>query len=445
MNTPIYDFVKDYQSKNPIRMHMPGHKGVGPLGLEQLDITEIDGADLLYHENGIIKMSQENASELFGSEKTLYSTQGATLCIQAMLSTILFYAKEQRKKPIIFASRNAHKSFITACAHLDIDPIWIEEESSCLLSSSLTAETLSKFMDTSEESPVAVYLTSPDYLGNIIDVKRIAKVCREHDALLMVDNAHGAYLHFLPEPLHPLDLGADIVCDSAHKTLPVLTGGAYLHISKSAPKILKKYANASFSLFASTSPSYLILQSLDLCNAYLDRDYRKKLYEFCGKVVDLKKELKRIGFQVVTNEPIKITILTKSYGYTGTDLSELLQKRGLFVEFCDPDHIVLMLTPEQGDETLLKIIKIFSEIPPKAPILAFPPAIPFSNKRTTPREAMLSPFETLDVEESVGRVLSQPGVTCPPAIPIVICGEEITKEHLDVLQYYGIKQVNVIK
>jgi arginine/lysine/ornithine decarboxylase len=121
--------------------------------------------------------------------------------------------------------------------------------------------------------PCAVYVTSPDYLGNQQDLAGLSAVCAARGIPLLVDNAHGAYLHFLPQPAHPLDLGATACCDSAHKTLPVLTGGAYLHIAKNAPERYARDAKRAMALFGSTSPSYLILQSLDRANAYLAGGY----------------------------------------------------------------------------------------------------------------------------------------------------------------------------
>jgi len=444
MNTPIFDFVNKYVQDAPLRLHMPGHKGRGPLKIEQYDITEIDGADVLYHDSGIISESQNNASSLFGSAKTLYSTEGATLCIRAMLALMRYYANEQGEEPIIAACRNAHKSFVTACGLLNIDPIWISSSSGTLLSCKLDANEIDSFFAQQNKKPTALYLTSPDYLGNMMDIAAIAKACHKHGVLLIVDNAHGAYLHFLSDPSHPLDLGADLVCDSAHKTLPVLTGGAYLHISKKAPTILCDYADSALSIFASTSPSYLILQSLDLCNSYLNNDYKEKLYRFSARIVDFKKELRALGFQLIGDEPLKITVMTKPYGYYGTEIANLLKQNCLSVEFSDPDYVVLMLTPEFNEKMLKKILSAFSSIPQKAPILTFPPRISITEKVFSPREALFSASELLPTEDCEGRILAQPGVTCPPAIPVAICGEILTQEHLTAFRYYRIEKIAVV-
>ena len=176
MNKPICDFVNKYIKKKPIRFHMPGHKGKGFFGVEKYDITEINDADVLYFEDGIIKKSQENASHLFGSEKTLYSCEGSSLCVRASVYLIKKYALQNSKKPLVLALRNAHKTFITACAVLSIDVKW--QDCDDLLSSKIDLESLEK--DIIEYNPTAFYITCPDYLGNIVDIKSISKICKKY-------------------------------------------------------------------------------------------------------------------------------------------------------------------------------------------------------------------------------------------------------------------------
>lgn len=443
MNTPIFDFVEKYKKSNTLRMHMPGHKGKCFLGMESGDITEISGADSLYEADGIILESEKNAGFLFGAD-TFYSTEGSSLCIRAMLFLALTDAKENGRNPVILAGRNAHKTFINSAALLDFDIKWLySNDNLSYLSCVVDCNYLEKLL--LEENPAAVYITSPDYLGNLSDVAEISKLCHKHNTLLIVDNAHGAYLKFLKNSKHPVDLGADICCDSAHKTLPVLTGGAYLHISNSAPECFKNRAKNALALFGSTSPSYLILQSLDLANKYLSEKYSDKLEDFALKIKNMKKRLEDRGYNFVGDEPIKITIDAKLYGYTGKEFATELSKRNIEVEFCDFDYTVLMLTPEIADVELGALEKAMSDILKREPILIKSPKIPVPSKVMSVREAAFSLKEELPVDKSLGRVLASATISCPPAVPIVVCGEKIDEDCIACLKYYGIEKCLVVK
>ena len=328
MTTPIADFVNNYISSGAVRLHMPGHKGTPLLGPEPWDITEIPGADWLYDPRGIIRESEENAGALFGAD-TFYSAEGSSLCVRAMLFLAVLDAKRKGRKPLIAAGRNVHKSFLTGAALLGAQITWIYPgEGASYLSCAPTAEDVEAVFKAGEDAPAAVYLTSPDYLGNTVHgMAEIAGVCHRHGALLIVDNAHGAYLKFLNPSRHPMDMGADMCCDSAHKTLPVLTGGAYLHISKAAEAHLHENARHALGMFGTTSPSYLILQSLDLANRYLET-CPERLAAFAEKTAELKRKLRDRGFVLCGGEPLKITICPKSYGYTGDGLAGLLREKG---------------------------------------------------------------------------------------------------------------------
>ena len=358
MNTPICDFVKMYISQTNERLHMPGHKGCGLLGFEALDITEIAGADSLYEADGIIMESEQNASNIFGCD-TFYSTEGSSHCIRAMLYLALTHSGGNKK---VAAGRNAHKTFLSAAALLDLEVDWLIGNGENYLSLKLTAENLLDYFKNCTELPFALYLTSPDYLGNRLNIKEIAKICHKYGVLLLVDNAHGAYLKFLNSSEHPIDFGADLCCDSAHKTLPVLTGGAYLHIANSLDTYFKENAKSALSLFGSTSPSYLILQSLDMANKYLS-DYKSRLNDYVLKIQKLKQQLENLGYMLIGNEPLKITIFAKSYGYNGTEIANYLIQNNLIPEFFDADFITLMLTPENGDKAIDKIFNALKALP----------------------------------------------------------------------------------
>lgn len=423
-----------------MRLHMPGHKGVD----HPLDITEIDGADSLYEASGIIRESEQNAGRLFGAH-TFYSAEGSSQCIRAMLYLCALYARANKKKPLIAAGRNAHKAFLCGAALLDIDVTWLYprgEES--YLSCNIEAKELDGRLSSAKELPTAVYLTSPDYLGNTPDIEGIARVCHRHGVLLLVDNAHGAYLKFLSESRHPIDLGADMCCDSAHKTLPALTGAAYLHVSESAPALFSEQAKNAMVTFGSTSPSYLILRSLDALNPYLE-GYPQRLADFIGRVNACKEALKAHGYTLWGNEPLKLTVAPKSFGYTGKELAALLLKNDIVVEFSDPDFTVMMVTPETGAEGLERLTRAMLSIPKRKPICGAHPVLKQAERVMSPRDAMLSPSENVPTSHCLGRILAATSVACPPAVPIVVSGERISREAVSAFEYYGISSCMVVK
>ena len=424
---------------------MPGHKGVAVLGMESLDITEISGADSLYEADGIIAESERNASALFGAN-TFYSTEGSSQCIRAMLYLALLHARGQGiARPRIAAGRNAHKTFLSAVALLDLDVTWLYPDAAdSYLTCAVTAPMLERLFAEGEK-PTAVYVTSPDYLGNTVDVAALAEVCHRHGAQLLVDNAHGAYLKFLSPSRHPMDLGADLCCDSAHKTLPVLTGGAYLHISPSASFASVGEAKRALAMFGSTSPSYLILQSLDATNPILAESFAADLSALTERVALCRRALEACGYVCVGDEPTKLTICPKTYGYTGTELAQILREQSIECEFADPDYLVLMFTPACSGEDILYLSDILGKVPRRAAITEVPPAVRKPERVMSVREAAFAPCETVPAAESVGRILAAATVGCPPAVPIVVSGERIDESAVAQFAYYGIESCVVVR
>lgn len=420
---------------------MPGHKGNGPLGFEKLDITEFDGADSLFSANGIIKESEENARKLFNTGATLYSCEGSSLSIRAMLYLAMINKADNQGNYVI-ATRNSHSAFITASALLGFDIMWLSTGKH--LSCKITALDIEKALSSVDKMPFAVYVTSPDYLGNMLNIEEISKVCKKYSVPLLVDNAHGAYLRFLENDIHPISLGADMCCDSAHKTLPALTGGAYLHIAKKEDNYISLAKNA-MRLFASTSPSYLILSSLDLCNKYLDSEFKDELKNAICLIKDLKNQLSFLGFLIEGDEELKITISTKDYGYYGYEIAELLKNEGIFVEFYDSDYVVLMLSAQTSNIDVEKIKIALSSIERKDKIIDTPPLISLPKKKYSIREASLMQSEEISVDLALGRALASSSVACPPAINVINAGEVFDKDIINACKYYGIDIVRVIK
>lgn len=438
MNTPVADFVQRYAKAGTARLHMPGHKGRCFLGCEPWDITEIHGADALYEAEGILAESEQNAAALFGSQRTCYSTEGSSQCIRAML----YLAVAASGSHTVVAARNVHRAFVSAAALLDLEIRWLwPEESRSLCGCPISPAQLEETLNSLPEPPAAVYLTSPDYLGGMAQIPALAQVCHQHGTLLLVDNAHGAYLRFLQPSLHPLDLGADLCCDSAHKTLPVLTGGAYLHLSPTAPAQLAPLAKSALGLFGSTSPSYLTLASLDLCNRYLAEGYPQRLAEAVERLAELRERLTAAGWRVEPSDPLRVTVAAPR-GVTGQELAGQLRRQGVECEYADRDFLVLMATPENTPEELAQAAAALGQCPGEAN----PPQLPLARgeRACSIRQAAFAPRETVDAAHSLGRVCGLPTVGCPPAIPIAISGERITPEALALFAYYGIEQVEVL-
>ena len=422
---------------------MPGHKGLGELGCERYDITEISGADVLYSADGIIEESENNLTALYGTEHSFYSTQGSTLAIYAML----FLATKGSKRPLILAARNVHTAFVKASALLDLEVEWLyPERQEHLCTCEISAPQLKGTLSNMSELPCAVYVTSPDYLGNMLDIAALSAVCREYGLPLLVDNAHGAYLKFLEKDLHPITLGAAMCADSAHKTLPVLTGGAYLHISKNFPSYARD-ARRALSIFASTSPSYLTLCSLDICNRELAGGFAEDLAQICAAIVDAKSQIRVNGFFVEDSEPLKIVINAKRSGTTTEKIAKALRSSAIEPEFVDNEYVVLMPSVRTSEQELEKTLNALKSVDMSQNsdcenTNLFPKT---HEKAMSIREAILAESKTVKTDEAEGKICAAPTVSCPPAVPMVVSGEKITKADIELFKFYGVDEIDIVK
>lgn len=441
VNTPIYDYLMQYAHSNQLRMHMPGHKGKGLdhwlAAAYPLDITEICGADSLFEADGIIAESENNAAVLFGAGATLYSAGGSTLCIQAMLMQM------KREGRTILAGRNVHRSMLNTCILLDLPVRWMYPKDGMLLSGAISAQSV-QFALANCKSPACVYITTPDYLGTIADIKAIATICARHNARLIVDNAHGAHLAFIQPSLHPIALGADFCCDSYHKMLPALTGAACLHCKNPADAPLLRSAMA---MFGSTSPSYLILASIDLCNRYLDMQVRHDIATVARRLERMRNHL-RNQFHFRQGDPFHICICAGESGYRGTNLAAWLTTQGIMYEYADADFVVMLCsptTPLQDIDTLQTVLEHCNLPRTVNPLQYEPPKSPTLFAKLPPYEAAAQPSEIVPIHQAVGRICAMTQPPCPPAVPIAICGEILDDTAISLLLHYGVTEIAVIQ
>ncbi|MBQ8170564.1 MAG: amino acid decarboxylase [Oscillospiraceae bacterium] len=425
MNTPISDFLEKYTTSGALRLHMPGHNGATPH-----DITEIEGADSLYETDrtkSIIGESEKNAAELFGADRTCYSCGGSTLAIQAALAIL----KSQGCKTIA-ASRYSHKSLISAAALLHMNVKWLYPE-----------EYLSADVDYSGsalDGCDAVFMTNIDYLGG---------VCRLPNTKLPVvcDNAHGAYLKFVDKTkfgekyLHPTEFGFPVMsAESAHKTLPVLTGGAYLHFAGGADFTRAKEMMAAFG---SSSPSYLMLESLDKFNKFITE--RPDAVNFaCEAVANLKRKLEGFEIPIKESDPLRVVVNAYEYGYNGFNYADKLRQNGVECEMSDRNHAVLLFSAATTHRDCQRALTAMSLIPQKKPIpkAVYPVLKP---KAALPAyDAMFMPQKKVPLAKAIGFVCGGIIAPCPPCVPLVMPGEIISDEAAEALRLYNVKEVAVI-
>ncbi len=376
MKTPIVDFLEQYKNSDTARLHMPGHKGQCsgftniPGWLSDMyayDITEVKGADDLYHPSGIIKESEDIATGIYGTD-TFYVTEGSTQAIKAMI----WLAKRHWEKsllqgsdeeimpglhPYMFVLGKFHKALLYAAELLNVSLLKIEGEN--LSPNEIINQIYDNFVE--ENNPIGLYVTYPDYFGNVPDLAGLKRELWTMNIPVLADGAHSAYFKFLdadkyPRYMHPTDALADISCTSAHKTLPTLTGSAYLHINESFSDVIPE-AKYALDMFGSSSPSYPIMASLDAFNAEAE-SFREKLGEFCEKLDALKKDISEMGFNVSESDPLRIVVRFDDR-FSGNDITAALRDHKCEPECSDDDYVVMMLTPYNSDEDLSRIKEAF--------------------------------------------------------------------------------------
>lgn len=427
--TPLKTALDEYIEKDLSRFHMPGHKGADCFpDYYKYDVTEVGGTDSLFEAAGALAETERRFSEIYGSGATLLSAGGSTLCIQAMLATAL------NRGDSFIAARNCHASAVNAAALLGLNPIWINQRD------------LKGAERAFEENPgaKALYLTSPDYFGVMSDIPAFAALCKKYGAKLLVDNAHGAHLHFFPTEMHPISLGADMCADSLHKTLPVFTGGALLHLKDGT---LYEKAKQKMRLFGSTSPSYLIMLSADNCIEYLETKARADFAMLNGKVANLRYKAFEHGLAPKTRnvEPARLTLSVTAAEKSAGEFENSLREHEIEPEYVNSEWAVLMASPFNTERDFERVSKFLDDTFGNG-CAAFEERLSKMPERAlSVREAVFAESESVPVKNALGRVAASLVLPCPPCIALSAPGEIINEEIQGLFIKYGIERINLVK
>ncbi|WP_195277317.1 aminotransferase class I/II-fold pyridoxal phosphate-dependent enzyme [Anaerotruncus rubiinfantis] len=444
--TPLRDAVEAYLQKDMARFHMPGHKGRGTGEFSEIlpwDITEVEGADSLFHADGPILELERQFAEVYGAYRTLVSAGGATLCIQTMLALACGNGGK------VIMSRNIHRAAINAAALLDLSPVWIypENDAGEWFLGRYTPASVAAAIETNPDAK-AVYITSPDYFGVMSDLAGIAAVCREHGVPLLVDNAHGAHLRFLPEKYgkpHPIDCGAALCCDSLHKTMPAMTGAALLHIGDGQ---FAADAKRMMSLFGSTSPSYPMMLSCEIALQYARGGAREGFARTARQMDRLRGLSLAHGFALPQglSDPAKLSLGFGPLGMDRETFGAHLRGFGVEPEYVSGTACVLMANAYNRESDYERLARAIGALSPSgSPAPAAGAALPRPQSAMPLRAAVFSTQEIILVENAIGRIAAGEVSPCPPGIPVVMGGERIDEEAAAALKAYGITAVCVVK
>lgn len=463
--------LKDYGKSGIYPFHMPGHKRVAEGNFPDpftVDITEIEGFDNLHHPEEILKRSMDWAAGLYGADRTYYLVNGSTCGILAAVCGSVSRGGR------ILMSRNCHKSAYHGVYlnQLTASYVYPQEIEGLGIQGGITADDvdrmLNRYMDIQ-----AVLIVSPTYDGVVSDIQRIAQRVHEAGLALIVDEAHGAHFHYGEIfPVSALDLGADVVIQSVHKTLPSLTQTALLHIKCNRPDG-GCYADAEkidrfLHIYQSSSPSYVLMSSIEHSIFQMDKMKRAGFKPYLDHLFKLRRgldKMKRLrlvdtklrgNFGVFDVDMTKIVISTREAGLTGTDLGRILRKEyGLEMEMCGADYVTAITSVMDSPEGLRRLEMALTEIDERQA-----EGVPGGNRwinlerrgcvysqandiAMTISEAMDSRMTSIELENSAGCISGEFVYIYPPGIPVLAPGEWISRRILDVIEEYKKKELPV--
>ena len=425
---PLTAFLHEYDAAGGLRLHMPGHKGRTPQGTAadpyRRDITEIEGADSLFEASGILLEGQTHTAAVWGVQGTCWSAGGSTLCIQAMLARM---ACEGRR---VIAGRTVHRSFLNACILLGLPVTWVYPRSGGVIAGHYAPEDFERALRSTPHA--CVYVTSPDYEGHMQDIGALSALCRRYGARLLVDNAHGAHLALTGA--HPMQRGADYCCDSLHKTLPCLTGGALLHTAHPDAALLRQ----DMMLFGSTSPSYTIMESIERCVDWAEREGAAAMAACVERAAALRRAFAG-RYEFVGEDPVHLTIRCN-----GTALAGALRRLGAECEYADGRCLVLLLSPVMTPGEWERLHEVLGAVTPE-PALPLPDVPPAMEQAMPMRQAAFAPWERVPLSQAAGRICGPVQVPCPPAVPLAVPGERLDAPWIGFMEACGMREILVVK
>ena len=454
MSKLIIEELNNIVDNKLISFHVPGHK-LGKIydklnytnilnKIYSMDTTEIPETDNLHSPEGIIKESQERASEVFKSDETYFLINGSTCGIQASIMALC------PPKSKIIANRDCHQSVINACILGDIDPVYINSEvdKDTNILKGINIDDAIKVIDSNLDAK-AIILTYPTYYGMTYDLKRVCDYAHSKDIAVIVDEAHGAHLGLSEElPKTALEEGADIVIQSTHKTLPSFTQSSMIHIQ--GDRVNKEQLLSILKIIESSSPSYMLMASLEIAVDIYNKYGTKLMNELLNNIDKLKNSFKEnngIEFYE-TDDKTKIFISTINMGLIGYELETILREEyNIQVELSNYYGSLLICTIGNDNDDFKSLETALNEISEKYRTnrniekIEYPNNIPV--KKLTPREAFYKEKKSVKIYESVGKICGEYIIPYPPGISLTSPGEIITKEIIDYILFCKEKGMNV--
>lgn len=458
--TPLIDAIQRYTDGKPAFFRVPGHRfarGVDPAALKLLgekayraDLTEAEGLDDLHHPSGAIMEAEELAAELYGSDHCWFLVNGTTSGNEAMILSAVGPGEK------ILADRNAHRSVLQGLILSGAVPVWImpEEYHGWDITGSVNPVTVEKALCEDPEIR-AVFITSPTYYGIASDIRRIAEICHAHGIPLLVDEAHGSHLNFLPPgaqgPEEAVEAGADLVSQSTHKTCGSMTESSMLHLQGGL--ISRERTDACLKLVTSTSPNYLLMASLDGARHLMATKGTELVKEALDLAQMAEDKLSGIpGIRVLRHEtrkdPLRLVFSAADAGITGYRMHDLLYRTGgVSCELSDPSNVVCVITWGNTEDDITRLADTCRTVVEKygsSSDIRRPDEPSGSNfllrqappVRMTPRQAFYSSCESTALQHATGRIAAEAVIPYPPGVPIVCPGEELTYETVrDIMTY----------